>query len=175
MLSVRDFCIYSFSGFASQPYCPSGFTYGFWTRMFDIVGSSDTLFHYLVSQTHDTDSTGFVISYQRSPGITLTLEFSTAYRLCNFKENIKIPTRGWVFIGLTYDPSTTKSYCFYNEDYKEMSVSGLAQGPPARALAFAGNGPFFVDNIFYFPKYSTAAEVSAIYDLSEFEFNFSIH
>ena len=139
--------------------------------MFEIVGSSDTASHYLMSQSNN-GYYGIKISYQRSSGIVLTVDFPTESRECDFNENIKIPTRGWVFIGLTYDPSTTKSYCFYEKDYKEMSVSGTAQNPPAKALAFAGNGPFFVDNIFYFPKYSTADEVSAIYDISEFEFNF---
>ena len=173
ILIARDFCIYSFSGFASQPYCPSGFTYGFWTRMFEIVGSSDTASHYLISQSNNLYY-GIKIFYRRLNGVSFTLDFKTEYRGCSFNENIKIPTRGWVFIGLTYDPSTTKSYCFYEKDYKEMSVHFYGQNPPPKALAFAGNGPFFVDNIFYFPKYSTADEVSAIYDISEFEFNFSI-
>lgn len=155
-----------FSDFAAQPYCPSGFTYGFWTRFFEKPGSDDDTLHYLVSQADYLDY-GIGIRYRHAHGILFDLQFPSAYHACSFYSSRHVPVRKWVFLGMTYDPVTTDSYCFYGNEYKKMSVLSQTQSAP-KPFAFAGNIPFFLDNVFYFPKYSTADEISAIYNLSEF-------
>ena len=83
--------------------------------------------------------------------------------------NIDRILRKWVFIGLTYDPVTKKAYTFMDDKYVQMaSGSKHPDFFPDRPLKFTGNSPYFVDNVFYLPKYSTADEVNAIYQLSKF-------
>lgn len=83
-------------------------------------------------------------------------------------ENIDRILREWVFIGLTYDPVSGKTYTFMDDKYVEMSYGETLNIAPNRPLSFTGNAPYFVDNVFYFPKYSTADKINAIYQLSKY-------
>ena len=156
-----------FSDFSAAHYCPTGFTYGFWTRLLDIGSSSAE--HILATQCYG-NSYGFCIIFQQNKRFFLLFELDTIYFRADFLdlENIKRINREWVFIGFTYDPSTSKAYTFFDEKYVEMAKTNQPStnhGPAP--FHFEGNAPFFVDNIFYFPKYSTTDEVSAIYNLSK--------
>ena len=85
-----------------------------------------------------------------------------------------VPTkmnRSWMFVGFTYDPITQKPYAFLNNQYTEMPVgANYIQTEPEKSLWFGGHAPFLIDNIFYFPKFSTAEEISAIYEMSMLAF-----
>ena len=80
--------------------------------------------------------------------------------------------RSWIFVGFTYDPVTQKPYAFLNNQYTEFSLlTTSSQSNPGKSLSFGGHSPFLIDNVFYFPKFSTAEEISAIYETSMFILN----
>ena len=87
-----------------------------------------------------------------------------------------VPTnmnRSWIFVGFTYDPVTQKAYAFLDNQYTEMTKdsSPAEKSSATKSQWFGGHAPFLVDNVFYFPKFSTAEEISAIYETSMFILN----
>ena len=134
--------------------------------MLEIPGATETTLHSWISHAHGLVY-GFVLVYRRSTGLGIGIQFPSTWHTCRFAVGTNVVTRKWSFMGMTYDPVTKDKYCFYDNEYTKMDTQSATQSAP-KPLAFAGNTPFFLDNIFYFPKYSTGDEISAIYNLSKF-------
>ena len=81
-----------------------------------------------------------------------------------------------MFVGITYDPLNQKVYAFLNNQYTELTEYQTDQNQidPGKSLSFGGNAHFLIDNVLYFPKFSTAEEISAIYKMSKLTFCFDI-
>jgi len=126
---------------------------------------SDTDYHHLLAQNRDGHC-GIGFGFRKTTGIGVELGFTSGiYRIRPPGENA---FRKWVFVGVTYDPITGGVYSFTGENtYVQASLTSQSMVQPQYDLGFSGLGSFFVDNVFYFPKYSTADHVKILYNLTK--------
>ena len=134
---------------------------------------ADTDFHYVMAQNTNGDG-GIGIGFRTTTGIGINLDLTTGYTM--MRPTGENAFRKWVFVGVTYDPTTDKIYSFTGENsYLEGTTTSQSMTQPTKDLGFSGLGAFFVDNVFYFPKYSTADEVKILYKLSKIISLFSFY
>ena len=132
-------------------------------RMFQY--GSDTDFQYIMPQNRDGHC-GIGFGFRKTTGIGIDLDFTSG--LYNMRPPGENAFQKWVFVGVTYDPITDGVYSFTGENsYLQGSMMSMTMTQPQYDLGFSGLGAFFVDNVFYFPKYSTADEVKILYNISK--------
>ena len=77
----------------------------------------------------------------------------------------------WTFLGVTYDPSTSKFYCIFDDQLMEMQSLSVPQGSQGHPLFFGNDAKsknvFLVDDIIYIPAFSNQDAVNVLYNQSK--------
>ena len=157
--------LFVFRAYTDNPYCTSGFTYGFWIRVtqFDNQASS---FGYIINQGQYT-SGGLNIYFGKTLGMYLELPDTVFY--CGMSEFRELYHQQWNFLALTYDTVSKKAYCIFNDmKYGEFTSTPSTQ-QITNPFTFGGPVPFFIDDVVYVPKFCTEPMMHAIYNKSKYQ------
>ena len=101
-----------------------------------------------------------------STQLCIEIELNTYYwRLCHNS----IPQtvfREWFFLSVLFDPTTSALVSFLNEKRVVGSTTNRIMGT-AHQLLFGGNQKFLLDDVLFFPKFSTDEMISTFYNTSK--------
>ena len=168
-MNFFDFNLFFFfRDYTANPYC--SFTFGFWFRATSV---SDSNYQFIYNQGKGP-SAGFDITLKST--FTFFILLPNYYVSCLIDEYIDEIKTQWNFFAVTFDQTTNKWFCAFNDSiYKAFTDEGPLPSiiEVTNPLTFGGSGVFFVDDVLFIPKHSTAAMMSAIYNKSKFQNEFN--
>jgi len=155
------------------PYCQKGVTFAFWLRPFKAHQLP-----YTFSSQGVAGAAGFTVQSWRLAAsgdirLDIYLEPMAAGYFCGFDLGTISKSDGrfwkeWTFIGTTYDPSTSRYYCIFDDQLIEMEPRLNPSSIQGMPLRFGNdqntNNVFLLDDIIYIPAFSNQEAVNVLYN-----------
>ena len=161
-LTLLKLSINSNRDFSGSGFCPTGFTFGFWFR--GIRSSIYETAHSTIINQDYGQVAGIAVHFGKD--IFGSLQLTDRYFLCTRWPVEPDHYLRWHFYAVTYDPATDNAWCILDTELRQMTITTYSQSQPP-ALKFGGGQPFFIDDIVYYPKFSTAEMIEAVYNQSK--------
>ncbi|XP_066927129.1 uncharacterized protein [Clytia hemisphaerica] len=153
----------------TSPYgCTTGVTFGFWLRpLWKTTGGS---FNYLIQGK--ATKQGLTFNSVTNSDIRLHIETSSTRHMCTLPFATYKPNwfKEWTFIAVTWDPTNRKWECIMDNHIIQItssSVTSSSNGPIVFGNQGSDETKFLMDDVVYYPMYSTPEMISAVMDLTK--------
>ena len=166
-ISLRIWC---FRNYTDSPYCPTGYTFGFWFRT--TLNYQDAGWNWCHILRQGTGHHGGISFTYKNGYSRVWLENIHLTRSCDLNPYAINFDKQWHFLAISYNPNDQKIYCALNKNYIVSSNPASASQSIGLPFQFGGGHLFYIDDVFYYPKFSTHDMMLKVYERSKWCLHF---